>query len=73
MPLQRSGGSRYLADFFENDHGTKVAKLVNNSLTQVMEVAMEKIQFHLLVNILPVTLLLTLMAIGMVYVNTLVN
>ena len=38
-----------------------------------MEVAMEKIQFHLLVNILPVTLLLTLMAIGMVYVNTLVN
>lgn len=34
---------------------------------------MEKLQFHLLVNILPVCFLLTLMAMGMAFVNSLVN
>ena len=48
-------------------------KVVEKQTFFIAEATMAKIQYHLLVNILPVSFLLILMAIGMVYVNLLIT
>jgi len=57
----------------EKIYGIMLANLLLQALHFAWEAIMGKIQYHLLVNVIPICFLLILMALGMAYVGKLVN